>query len=489
MFYSIIKLSLLLRTSLARSLFTLCILAHTTSSLAQQPVDLSPSVSGNAVASPIVLMSKSPAEAAINSRESQLDLTVPKTAQVVQDRLDIATAVKLAVNNYPSVKEAIGRLYEQTEQVDVAKSGYYPQVGAGISNGYRSSTGRSEQAFTVSASQMIYDFGKVASLVNIAEFGVDRNYAVVLKAVDDLVRDTGLAFIEVQRYESLLDIAAKQIVAISELEALAQKRVEMGASSRSDELQAHSRVENAIALKLQLNAELDVWKRTLQDFLGTNRQASTQLDFPAYLYEACSAGTDDFTKVPEIMIAEADRAEAIAAIERSETEFYPTVSLDANLDYFANRADTNSTLSDQDVSATINVKSSLYQGGAMSARKRSAEYALRAVVAAKDTAYLDVTRRLSDAKDKTRNFHARLNNLDARYDTIVKTQALYRIQYLSLGTRTLLDILNTEQEIHQAMFDQQNTRHDLRRLQIDCLHSIGGLREAFIIDEQVDLQP
>ncbi len=63
------------------------------------------------------------------------------------------------------------------------------------------------------------------------------------------------------------------------------------------------------------------------------------------------------------------------------------------------------------------------------------------------------------------------------------------MQYLSSGTRTLLDILNTEEEIHQAMFDRQNTDHDLRRLQIDCLHSTGGLRDAFIIKDQVDLYP
>ncbi|ERS10910.1 hypothetical protein Q668_19990 [Alcanivorax sp. PN-3] len=42
-----------------------------------------------------------------------------------------------------------------------------------------------------------------------------------------------------------------------------------------------------------------------------------------------------------------------------------------------------------------------------------------------------------------------------------------------------MDILNTEQEIHQSRFEQQNTRFDLRRLQIDCLYNVAEIRAAF----------
>jgi adhesin transport system outer membrane protein len=243
-----------------------------------------------------MLMRKSIEKSVESISELQSNLIVPATDSAIDNTLDIGVAVKLAVNYYPSVTEAIGRLYETKEQIDVAKSGYYPQVGAGISNGYRSSSGRTEQAFTVSASQMLYDFGKVASLVDIAEFSVDRNYAAVLQAVDDLAGDTALSFIEVQRYQALLDIADQQIVAISELKSLAEERVKLGASSRSDEYQSQSRVQNAIALKLQLQAELDAWKRTLQNFIGSYTEIRAKQDFPEFLYDECSNGVGDLKK-------------------------------------------------------------------------------------------------------------------------------------------------------------------------------------------------
>ena len=58
----------------------------------------------------------------------------------------------------------MGKLYEQNEEVDVAKSKYYPQINAGMDNGY--SHDGDQNGFTPSlvlSSQMLYDFGKVAS--------------------------------------------------------------------------------------------------------------------------------------------------------------------------------------------------------------------------------------------------------------------------------------------------------------------------------------
>ena len=60
---------------------------------------------------------------------------------------------------------------------------------------------------------------------------------------------------------------------------------------------------------------------------------------------------------------------------------------------------------------------------------------------------------------------------------------MYGQQYLELGTRPLLDLLNAEQEIHQSRFDLANTEADLRRLQVDCLYSTGALRSAYRIDQ------
>ncbi|MCY1540501.1 type I secretion outer membrane protein, TolC family [compost metagenome] len=56
---------------------------------------------------------------------------------------------------------------------------------------------------------------------------------------------------------------------------------------------------------------------------------------------------------------------------------------------------------------------------------------------------------------------------------------MYREQYLSLGTRSLLDLLNAEQEIFQAETDEVNAVHDLWLAQVEFISVTGQMRNIF----------
>src|SRR5690606_22722157 len=126
----------------------------------------------------------------------------------------------------------------------------------------------------------------------------------------------------------------------------------------------------------------------------------------------------------------------------------------------------------------------LFEGGAISARRSAAGHALRAAEAARDNARLRARQGFLEARDLTRSMSQRLELLDIRQKTIAEARTLYEDQYLALGTRTLLDLLNAEQELYQAIFDKQNTQYDLYLLQIDCLYNSGQIRAALGIDNQ-----
>lgn len=418
------------------------------------------------------------------------NVAASSSAAAYGEGISVLEAVQRAIAWHPSITEALGRLYQQGEQVHVAKSGYFPQLSAGISTEHRSSTGRSEDAFTVSASQMLYDFGRVSSEVEAANYGVDRDQARVWLAMDQLARDTSQAAIEVQRFQALLDIAQEQIAGIDDLRELAERRSQLGASTRSDEIQAQSRLESAEATQLQLEAQLKTWQNTVRTLVGANGPVNIKRDFPQPLTQSCALASEDFDNVPELMVAEAQQAEARAIIEQTQASFFPTASLDAGFNQFLN---SDLVEDDNEVTVRFNLTSNLYQGGATSARRRAADFSLQATQAARDSAFLALSRSLRQAKEQTASFGLRLAALDARARSIRQTQDLYRQQYLSLGTRSLLDLLNAEQEIHQSRFDQENTRYDLYSLQIDCLYSAADIREAFNLEDSmvqgVSVQP
>ena len=136
--------------------------------------------------------------------------TTTLKAPMALKQLDMSQAVKRAVEWNPMVTGATERVNQQGEEVGFAKSAYYPQIKLGVKSSYRDSDRRSEEALTISVSQLIYDFGKVSSNVEAAEYGVEKYQADTLRVVDQLARETAFAVIEVQRYQALLKIASEQ---------------------------------------------------------------------------------------------------------------------------------------------------------------------------------------------------------------------------------------------------------------------------------------
>lgn len=415
-----------------------------------------------------------------------MNATTSLKAPVPLRTLNMKSAVKRAVAWHPIVTGARERTNQQGEEINFAKAGYFPQIRTGINTSYRDSVGRSEEAFTVSGSQLVYDFGKVASNVEAAQYGVEKNQADTLRIVDQLARETAFAVLEVLRYQELVKIAGEQVEGVTDLLELSKKRSAMGASTRSDEVQAQSRLEAALASELQMVAELQMWQRTLQNLVGSTVSPQVVPGHPAELGQACFADISSLNNVPEIMVAEAQRSEAMANIKASKADFFPSVTAEVGAEHYFNERErdfNNGNRRDRnDYTAGLNFNLNLYQGGATTSRKRGAEYALRAADAAKDEALLNVARGLQKAKTLAATYEHRLSLLQSRINSIIETQEIYRKQYISLGTRTLLDLLNTEQEIHQARMERHNTQQDLTRLQIDCLYNTAHLRSTFALN-------
>src|SRR5436305_1051424 len=76
---------------------------------------------------------------------------------------------------HPSVVQAAATLDARGEDVTIARAGYLPRISAGVGSGYDSRLGSIWRPRPqLSASQMLYDFGKVASAVDYARRSEER---------------------------------------------------------------------------------------------------------------------------------------------------------------------------------------------------------------------------------------------------------------------------------------------------------------------------
>lgn len=405
------------------------------------------------------------------------DLAGPELAPAAaRSTVTLDDAVRRAVGWHPSITEAIARLRARGEDVKVARAGYQPQVSAGLNSGYDNlSQSRWRPRASISASQMLYDFGKVSSSVAIAEAGTRIGQAQLLLAVDTLIRDTSYALIEIQRSTALLDVAAQQLMVIRDINELVDHRYRRGASTRSDALQAQARVQGAEAVVQEIEAERLRWTSNLAYLLGVDVLPAVSAEVPAWFAKACGGGEPDWSRVPAVMQIQATRDQAAAELQRTRADGLPTISLGAGT-----TADVTEPFSSRaQVNVGINISSALYSGGAYRAATRGAGYTLGAADAAEANVRNEVGRLLAEAQRQVESFDGVVATLRTREDSMRETGTLYRLQYLEMGTRTLVDLLNAQQELQQVRFDLVNTRHDLRRLNVDCLFNAGAEREAF----------
>lgn len=388
----------------------------------------------------------------------------------------IEGAARQAVAWHPAVLEATGVIGQAEAEVSAARAGYMPVISAGVGSGYDNRvSGTWRPRPQIGAQQMLFDFGKVSSAVESARAGTRIGRAELLLAVDTLVRDTSYAMIELQRAIALREVAREQAERIGEIGKLVTERSDKGAATRSDALQAQARVEATQATLSQIEAEVRRWSSNLAYLLHRDTAPAISADVPDWLMRSCTASLPPWSEIPAVMVAEARADQASAEVRRNRAERYPTLSLggDASTDFaspFGDRSIYNFGL---------RVSSNLFGGGITSARVRGAEFARGAAEAAATRARLDTGQRMAEAQQQIASLDRLNETLAARAANMKETGRLYQLQYLQMGTRTLVDLLNAEQELQQVRFEAVNNAHDLRRLQTDCLFLSGRMRDAF----------
>lgn len=406
------------------------------------------------------------------------------------DPLNMADAVRAAVRTHPSVRGAGESVQQATAGVDAARAGYKPQISGGVENRFslhknNGADSRGTYTARLTVSQMVYDFGKVDGAVDKAKADVRASAAQVEFATDEVGLNTAQAWLDAYLQQALVQIAREQLAAVMSITELVTERATKGATTRSDVQQASSRVE-AVRSQL-LGAEAEALRASLALMHLTGRTAPVAIigEIPPILKGAAcrDAGEAD---MPAVRMAIARRDEARAELEIAKAQRLPTVTLDGSVGY--GLTDSSRLPGEQRTTGQVgvNVSMPLYQGGRAQAQERGAIHQLRAYEDAVQQARLQSRQGFADAKAQVDGWARRAPVLQTRVDSINATRGLYRQQYLNLGTRSLIDLLNAEQEYHGARIEQSQGIHAQYRLAVQCLYYSDRLRSAFGLE---DAQP
>lgn len=418
---------------------------------------------------------------------SPLATTAARQQQQIGRQLDLYDAVKIAEQRHPSISAAIAAIGQQDGNVEVAKSAYWPQIQSGLNTGTTtgSSAGVSGQQhlLSVTADQTLYDFGKTKSNVQVYEAGVNQQKANLLNAIDDVAFQTADAVVNVARYQALVKINQTQVSGISRILDIARLRAKAGLTSQADPIQAQSRYESSQSMLLDSQMQLRQWEEKLRTLIGIPGPYNLvplpdNLIKKARIYENPKPN-----ELPSVIAAEYEKQAAKAQKDLARANRLPTLSVEGSVNKAVSSVNPytdkqNGTYS----SIMLKVTGPTWQGGSLGKKERAANYAVEAARAKRDAAYMETADKIKNYREQILGIQERLTVLDSREQSIVKTRELYEDQY-KLGTRTVLDLLNSEQEIQYASAERENARFDTWENLVNYISVSGRTRQVYGLND------
>lgn len=395
-------------------------------------------------------------------------------------------AARKAVVSNPEVQARWHAFRAAEEDQQVARGGYLPQVDLQGSVGREKlkQPGASSDSYThrnigVTLDQMVYDGFFTRSEVARLGHGKLARYYEFMDSSESAALEAVRAYGDVLRYRDLVRLAQDNYVQHKQIYDQIAERAGAGVGRRVDLEQAAGRLALAESNLLTETSNLhDVSARYLR-VIGELPPAQLA-ELPRELSAGLPASVRDalreaFEISPSLNAAVENLQASESFVDASRAAFQPRVDLrtgvsnDQNLDGVAGRTRQSY------VQLALNYN--LFRGGADRARLRAAAESLNQAKDLREKACRDLRQTLSIAYNDVRRLNEQLGYLDQHQLSIEKARVAYRRQF-DIGQRTLLDLLDTENEYFQARRAYVNAAYDEVIAQARTLAGIGRLMPA-----------
>ena len=408
-----------------------------------------------------------------------------ETGTIQQSEVDLLKAIERVLQRNPTISEAISGVSKQTANIDIQKSKYFPQISGGVNTGDLTSKYKGEQVLSLTATQMVYDFGKVKSSVNKEKAFLNVEQAKVLDSIDSISFQVTNNIVNIIKYQELIKISKQQISGVQDILNIANMRAQAGISSQADPIQAQSFLQSAQSQLILNESLLTQYESSLTNLLGFS-SSNTAWKIPLNFVKSSGIYEElDFNMMPRMLIAKAELEAAQEQKNGVKLSRYPTISLKAKVSQALNRANSNlNNEKDFDSGIMLEATSNFYQGGAISAQNRAANFAEQMAKSKIQSIYLELDVALRNARSNVDNKQRQMEVLLARQHTSIKTRELYQEQY-KLGTRSVLDLLNAEMSIHTSSTELEAARYDIYQILANFIQLSGKSRHIYQLNNKL----
>ncbi|MBV8166906.1 MAG: TolC family outer membrane protein [Alphaproteobacteria bacterium] len=404
-------------------------------------------------------------------------VALPAAAQTFEE------ALASAYNTNPQIQAERANLRATDEQIAQARSNWRPTVTftGQVGKGYADIRGNpsnpveySPQQAQLVISQPLYRGGRTVAAIDAAKNAIQAERARLFNTEQTVLLNAATAYLDFVQNANVVTLnMANERVLRRQLEAT-NDQVRVGEVTRTDVSQAEARLAGATANRIASEGTLETSRATFQQIIGIPALKLTQPPRPRGLPPTSDqAALEASTRNPLVVAAQFDEGAARAQIDVVRGALLPTLSLQGTGSY--TKETPGSALPPTGIGqAAVVLSVPLYEAGNVWSQTRQARQVasqrLILINDARKTAIASATQ----AFETLLSSRARIESLNSQVQA--NEIALEGVrQEASVGSRTILDILNAEQELLNSQVSREQATHDDLVASFQVLNSMGRM--------------
>ncbi|HBS24687.1 MULTISPECIES: TolC family outer membrane protein [Thalassospira] len=388
-----------------------------------------------------------------------------------------------AYQSNPTLESGRASLRATDEQVSQALSNWRPNVSLSGEAGFRdldtdlngTETDNSLTPYTVGAEvvQPLYRGGRTVAETDRAEARISAARAALRSSEQDVLLQVATAYFNVLRDTAVVELNQNNVRVLERQLEATRDRFSVGEVTRTDVSQAEARLAGSKADLISAQGNLANTRAQYERLVGNKPD---NLEIPNPLSGLPTSVTDVLAiaqeQHPDVVQAQYTEDAAKSDIRLSEGSLYPEVNLSAGVQRAYEASQEDLTSDSAEILAQVTVP--LYQKGAVYSSVRAAKQ-----TAGQARVQVDEARR------------AVIENATSSWETLVTARASIESQQAqvssaevaldgvqreaSVGSRTVLDVLDQEQELLQARVNLVGSRRDAAVAEFQVKAAMGAL--------------
>lgn len=424
---------------------------------------------------------------------SGISLSAVLLSTTVQaETLEEALAYTYVAN--PTILSQRAYLRSVYEKITQSFSGYKPTLSGEASYGYSYTRTKSSPVFDeeesmpfsfgVSAVQPVFSgFGTSAS-VKAAKAQFEAERANLRDVEQSSMINAVVAYTDVIRALAVLKLNQNNEAVLQRQLEYTQDRFRVGELTKTDVAQAEARHAGAVASRISAEGDLKVAYAVYQKVIGKMPDKIFEPEVPA---AKLPQTLDDALEIalksnPAVQSAEMQAKSAQNAIDVAQADYYPSVDIQASYKNMKAGAHGTANLGagniqtgrarEEDSSVMLVMDVPLYRAGNTASKVRESKYIAGQARININAVKRDVVRATTQAWENYQSTQASLASLEEQVKA--SALALEGVRYEEqAGTRTILDVLNAEQELLDARVSVVTAKKNLIDASYQLIASMG----------------